>query len=131
MKEVVDELIKKDATLNIKLLNVLQEAENYRKGIDSLTKCPVCEGDTEKEKVLKIISQQLTLMKDFQDAQRGFIQAKKQREQTEELLKSLIKSFIAELNLFTSNLLTAIEPTDNLIVKVNEIQDKLTDNDKY
>ncbi|RDV16531.1 hypothetical protein DXT99_04890 [Pontibacter diazotrophicus] len=130
-KEIVDELISKDAALNTKLLNVLQEAETYIRSVDALSKCPVCEGDAEKDKVLQSISLQLSFMKDFQNAQKSYSEAKKQREQTEALLKVLIQSFINELNLFISIFLLLIEPSNILVIKVNEIKDKVSNNDKY
>ncbi|MES2268691.1 MAG: AAA family ATPase [Bacteroidota bacterium] len=129
--KIITDLEAGNSSLDNSLLNVLIEAEKFIKNKSEIENCPVCERPENKNDLLIKISARVELMKEFQKAQLNLKEAKKLKEQSENTLKTLVKSFIDELDIFIPKFNLYVDNTDSLQDILNEIADGNNNNDKY
>ena len=130
-KNIITELNKTNTTLDFTMLKVLTEAKDFIVGKPLIDYCPVCEESIQKDHVLKLLSEKITAMQEYQKAHIALTQATKTREQTEATFKLQIESFISALNDFVP-LLNVLLPLEDPILKlIAEIEAGVTNNDRY
>ncbi|ATP57789.1 hypothetical protein CPT03_15610 [Pedobacter ginsengisoli] len=127
----IDELNKANPLADFSILQVLTEADAYISGKEQLNLCPVCDQGIVKEKLLVALGDKIAKMKEFQTAQKSLADLKKAREQTEATLKTQIESFIEDLDLFIPSIKALLEPGDELLSVLSDIEALLTNNEKY
>ena len=126
-----EDFLKENSELNGTLLTVLLEVEKYMKGDLNIESCPVCERPEDKNKLITSISTRIASMKELKKLQDEYAAVKRIREQSEGTLKTLIESFIKELDLFLADVSKILEPTETILSIINELNDAESNNDKY
>lgn len=127
----IEEFNKANPLTDFSILQVLTEADLYISGKTELNQCPVCDQGIVKEMLLLSLGDKIAKMRGFQSAQKSLADLKKQREQTEATLKTQIVSFIEDLDIFIPSLKVFLEPADELLGVLSNIQVLSTNNEKY
>lgn len=125
------ELQARNSTLDVTLLSVLMEAKGFIEPKAELSRCPICEKPEGREQLLKGINDRIESMKELQKAQAELKAAKRLKEHSESTLKTLIKSFIDELDSFIPTFKTSLESADELQLILDSISAFTVNNDKY
>ncbi len=127
----ITEIETQNSLLDGTLLNLLVEAQTFISAKESIDTCPICERPESKDKLLSQISTRVETMKEFKAAHDNYKIKKQTKEQCESTLKTFIKSFIEQLEVFILKLTPYLKPTDATLLSINEINDGISNNDKY